>query len=43
MAVKSKAESSNKITFGVKRVGKAKKRFNKKDKSERNYRGQGRG
>lgn len=38
---KSSGES-NKISFGKKMVGKSKKRYNKNDKSERNYRGQGR-
>lgn len=32
----------NKISFGKKRKGKAKKSFNKNDKREKNYRGQGR-
>jgi hypothetical protein len=33
---------NNKTSFGKRRKGKAKKSFNKHDKSERNYRGQGR-
>lgn len=38
---KGKAES-RKVTFGKRRTGKAKKAFNKNDRKERNYRGQGR-
>ncbi len=41
----SKGKSSNasiKVNFGKRRLGKAKKSFNKHDKSEKNYRGQGR-
>jgi hypothetical protein len=34
--------SSNKTTFGKRKGGKAKKSFNKSDRKERNYRGQGR-
>lgn len=30
-----------KITFGKRKKGKAKKSFNKHDRSEKNYRGQG--
>lgn len=41
MAIKSKLEST-KLSFGKRKKGKAKKSFNKHDKSERNYRGQGR-
>lgn len=40
----AKAKGSNnvsKITFGKKKQGKAKKSFNKHDRSEKNYRGQG--
>ena len=33
---------SKKINFGKKKLGKAKKSFNKHDRSEKNYRGQGR-
>jgi hypothetical protein len=33
--------TASKITFGKKRKGKAKKSFNKHDRSEKNYRGQG--
>lgn len=32
-----------KVSFGKKKEGKAKKSFNKHDRKERNYRGQGRG
>jgi hypothetical protein len=32
-----------KISFGKKKEGKAKKSFNKHDRKEKNYRGQGRG
>lgn len=39
---KSGSNSNNKITFGKKNLGKAKKSFNKHDRKERNYRGQGR-
>lgn len=31
-----------KVTFGKRKKGKAKKSFNKHDRKERNYRGQGR-
>lgn len=34
--------SNNKISFGKKSLGKAKKSHNKHDRKERNYRGQGR-
>jgi hypothetical protein len=33
---------SRKVTFGKRRKGKAQKSFNKHDRSEKNYRGQGR-
>ena len=33
---------SKKINFGKRKKGKAKKSFNKHDRSERNYNGQGR-
>jgi hypothetical protein len=40
---KSKGSSDKiKVTFGKKKRGVAKKAFNKHDRSERNYRGQGR-
>lgn len=32
---------SNKISFGKRKKGKTKKSFNKHDRTERNYRGQG--
>lgn len=41
MAKGSKGES-RKITFGKRKLGKAHKSWNKKDRRERNYRGQGR-
>jgi len=34
--------NANKISFGKKKMGKAKKSFNKHDRKEKNYRGQGR-
>ena len=34
--------SSQKVTFGKRKKGKAHKSYNKHDRSERNYRGQGR-
>jgi hypothetical protein len=34
--------NERKVTFGKKKSGKAKKSFNKHDKKERGYRGQGR-
>ena len=33
---------STKLTFGKRKNGKAKKSYNKNDRKERNYRGQGR-
>ncbi len=33
---------SRKLSFGKRKKGKAKKSYNKHDRSERNYRGQGR-
>jgi hypothetical protein len=40
---KSKGSSDKmRVTFGKKRKGVAKKAFNKHDRSEKNYRGQGR-
>lgn len=38
----SKGGESRKISFGKKKEGKAKKAFNKHDRKEKNYRGQGR-
>lgn len=43
MAKGSKTNTeSRKISFGKKKTGKPHKSYNKNDKSERNYRGQGR-
>lgn len=42
MAKISKTGTSSKVTFGKKRVGKAKKRKSPKDKATKTYRGQGR-
>ena len=39
---KSKGGGSVKISFGKKKEDKAKKSFNKHDRTEKNYRGQGR-
>jgi hypothetical protein len=36
------SSDARKITFGKKKLGKAKKAFNKHDRKEKNYRGQGR-
>ncbi len=41
MAKGSKGESK-KISFGKRKLGKAQKSFNKHDRREKNYRGQGR-
>lgn len=41
MAKGSKGADSRKISFGKRKGGKAKKSFNKHDRKERNYRGQG--
>ena len=38
---KVKSDSS-KVSFGKRKSGKAKKSYNKNDRKERNYRGQGR-
>lgn len=38
----AKVSNERKIIFGKRKKGKAKKSFNKHDRSERNYRGQGR-
>jgi hypothetical protein len=40
---KVKGNTAQKVTFGKRKPGKAKRAFNKHDRSERNYRGQGRG
>ena len=42
MAKGGGSSSATKISFGKKSVGKGKKAFNKKDRKEKNYRGQGR-
>jgi hypothetical protein len=42
MAKAKSTGGSVKISFGKKKQGKAKKSFNKHDRSEKNYRGQGR-
>jgi hypothetical protein len=42
MAKAKAGGGSIKISFGKKKEGKAKKSFNKHDRSEKNYRGQGR-
>jgi len=42
MAKAKGGTSSNKVTFGKRKGGKAKKSFNKHDRSEKNYQGQGR-
>jgi hypothetical protein len=39
---KGKSNPAQKMTFGKRKSGKAKKSFNKHDSSEKNYRGQGR-
>lgn len=41
MAKTTRGES-RKVTFGKRKTGKAAKSFNKHDRKERNYRGQGR-
>jgi len=38
----AKQTGSSKQTFGKRKKGKAKKAYNKNDRQERNYRGQGR-
>lgn len=42
MAKAKGSVSSNKVTFGKRKGGKAKKSWNKNDRKERNYNGQGR-
>jgi hypothetical protein len=42
MAKGKSGGSIQKVTFGKRKGGKAKKSYNKHDKKERNYRGQGR-
>ena len=39
---KAKGGSTQKVTFGKRKGGKAAKTYNKHDRKERNYRGQGR-
>jgi hypothetical protein len=39
---KAKGSSTQKVTFGKRKGGKAAKTHNKHDRKERNYRGQGR-
>jgi hypothetical protein len=39
---KGSSEKRNKVSFGKRKGGKAQKSFNKSDRKERNYRGQGR-
>jgi hypothetical protein len=38
----AKVSNERKIIFGKRKKGKAKKSYNKNDRTERNYRGQGR-
>ncbi len=42
MAKGKGSNESRKITFGKRKLGKAKKSYNKHDKTEKNYRRQGR-
>jgi hypothetical protein len=42
MAKAKGSGTASKVTFGKRRKGKAQKSFNKHDRSEKNYRGQGR-
>jgi len=42
MAKSLRSNESRKISFGKRKLGKAKKSYNKHDKTERNYRRQGR-
>lgn len=42
MAKAKSAGNSNKVSFGKRKKGSAKKSFNKHDRTEKNYRGQGR-
>jgi len=39
----AKISDSRKLNFGKRKKGKSKKSYNKNDRTERNYRGQGRG
>jgi hypothetical protein len=42
MAKAKGSSGATKVTFGKRKKGKAQKSFNKHDRSEKNYRGQGR-
>jgi hypothetical protein len=42
MAKTKGSSNASKVTFGKRKKGKAQKSFNKHDRSEKNYRGQGR-
>lgn len=42
MAKAKGSATSNKVTFGKRKGGKAKKSWNRNDRKERNYNGQGR-
>jgi len=42
MAKVSKSGESRKVSFGKRKRGKSRKTFNKHDRSEKNYNGQGR-
>lgn len=42
MAKSTATKSANKVNFGKRKAGKAKKSFNKHDRKEHNYQGQGR-
>ena len=41
MAKATRGGDSKKLSFGKRKAGKAKKSYNKHDRSEKNYRGQG--
>lgn len=41
MAKVTRGGDSKKLSFGKRKTGKAKKSYNKHDRSEKNYRGQG--
>ena len=41
MAKAKSAGNANKVSFGKRKKGSAKKSYNKHDRKERNYRGQG--
>jgi hypothetical protein len=42
MAKSVSSKENNKVSFGKRKHGKAKKSYNKHDRKERNYHGQGR-